>query len=228
MKTFRSSVITHGFLGCVKIHSTENFCKSSRNRLYGDRLGRKINGEDKATVDSLDYWWIWKWTGICKNSSLTAYYILLSSLITLHDVTQWIRNWICMRRCGWPQFPTSHCFYRWGIPTFQESFWKSTRTQDLLRKFAKMLTDRAYSADLMPAPEIFAPDLPITFWVEVLCLTQSCFAVLTSEMHRVSMVLVFALRVIAILNSTVCMPLRTGLIHVVCVMYACIYKAEQI
>lgn len=111
MKSFRSLVITHGFWGFVKIHSTENFCKSSRNQLYGDRLGRKINGEYKATAESLDYWWIWKWTGICKNSSLTAYYTLLSFLIILHDVTQWFRNWICMGKCGWPQFPTSQCFY---------------------------------------------------------------------------------------------------------------------
>lgn len=55
MNTLKSPVITHGFWGFVKMYSTENYCKSSRNQLYGDRLGRKINREYKATAVSLDF-----------------------------------------------------------------------------------------------------------------------------------------------------------------------------
>lgn len=42
MTTFRSSVITHGFWGFVKIHSTGNFCKFSRNQLYGIHWVEKL------------------------------------------------------------------------------------------------------------------------------------------------------------------------------------------
>lgn len=51
-----------------------------------------------------------------------------------------------------------------------ESFWKSTRTHDLLGKFAKMLTDRTNSADLMPVPENSTADLQVTFWIEAFAL----------------------------------------------------------
>jgi hypothetical protein len=54
-KSFNFSVITHRFLGFMKEYRRANFYKSSRNQFYGKRWGSKINGEYKATADSLDY-----------------------------------------------------------------------------------------------------------------------------------------------------------------------------
>lgn len=55
-----------------------------------------------------------------------------------------------MGRCGWPQFPpTSPCFCRWDVPMALKLLWKSARTQDLLGKFAAVLTDRANCAQLV-------------------------------------------------------------------------------
>lgn len=89
------------------------------------------------------------------NSSLTAYYTWLSSPVTLHDGTRWIRNWVSMGRSGWPQFPTSYYFYRLDTPTSPGITLEINQNSRFLVEVCRMLTDRANTADLSKAVRDF-------------------------------------------------------------------------